>query len=255
MACDRTDGPPFGHRAMPERTPVRAWQCHPTSTNVGWMIDQTDEAVERWLAAMLGVQHVEFVTGGEEPAAPAAGDQRIEVTLVGVAERSERRDTDVSDVRDDDGRVTARQRSLRFFDVDYRVSVTGEARAAHAMLGRLLQALVDVDTIEPDYLPDALRALDVPIELTLAPDSASTQRGSSARSGVGLELRVLLPVRPSADDEIAPPATSLHLDVSPPPERDRTGAPRGDDDTTTRFVGERSWTTVRRREAISPRSS
>jgi len=220
------------------------------------VIDQMDEAVERWLSAMLDVEHIEFVTGNEEAtSAQSARKQRIEVALLAVAERSERRDIDVSDVRDDDGRVMARQRSLRFFDVDYRVSVTGQARAAHVTLGRLLRALVDVDTIAAEYLPESLGAIDVPIEVGLMPSSSPAQQCHANLGGVGLDLRVLLPVRPSADSEIAPPATALHLDMSPPPDFDGAGSPHADDDATRRFVSERSWTTVRRRESISPRSS
>jgi hypothetical protein len=212
---------------------------------VGVVIDQADDALERWLCAMLDVDEVDVVAAGDvADTAPSA--QRVQVALVAVAERVERRDTEVADRRDDDGRVTARQRSLRFFDVDYRVSVTGDARAAHRTLGRLLQALVDVDTVAGDHLPESLASLGVPIEIALV-----TPQDRGAESGSALTIRLLVPVQPRADTEIAPPAVALHLDVSPPP---GSGGPRHPDaeDAASRLLGERAWTTVRRREAIAP---
>ena len=217
----------------------------------GNVIDQADEALDRWLCAMLDVATVDFVTSDDHgDASTSARKQRVQVALVAVAERLERRDTDVADRRDDEGRVTARQRSLRFFDVDYRVSVTGEARAAHLTLGRLLQALVDVDTIDAEHLPDTLASLGVPIEIGLVPASSPSERpGGPATS---LTVRVLVPVQPSPDTEVAPPAVELHLDVSPPPgSNDRHPRSRADD-VASRLLGEREWTTVRRREAIAP---
>ncbi len=77
--------------------------------------------------------------------------------LLSVTERSDRRDTDVTDVRDADGRVVARQPSMRFFDVDYGIVATGDPRAGHAVLGRLVQALVDDDVIDPEFVPPSLR--------------------------------------------------------------------------------------------------
>jgi hypothetical protein len=69
-------------------------------------------------------------------------------------------------------------------------------------------------------------------------------------------VRVVLPVQPTPDRQIGPPATSLHLDMGPPPEPKVRGTalvpvatPSSDD-----VVGpmpERKWTTVRRRELIT----
>lgn len=228
---------------MPERTARRDWYDSTASTTLDTVIDHADSALERWLTATLDVASVDFVASVD----PSSTDQPIvAVVLSAVAERVERRDNDVADVRDADGRVTARRRSLRFFDLDYRVSVTGDQRAAHAVLGRLLQALVDTDTIDSELLPAPLRELEVPIEVTL---QAGRAGGGSSTDGLGLLVRLVVPVAPTPDEDISAPAVELHLDMSPPPV---VGALPSGDDTTRRFLGERTWTTVRRREAIAP---
>ncbi len=234
---------------------MRAWRVARLVGRVGAVIDHADEALERWLSTVLDIDAVTFVaahTDGSSTDGSSTSASSVEISLLAVSERRERRDTEVRDVRDDEGRVTARQRSLRYFDVDYRVAVTGDARAAHATLGRLLQALVDVDTIAEEHLPELLRDTNVPIEIGLLPTGVP-DGGATGRSGVGLDLRMLLPVRPSADGDIAAPAVALHLDVSPPP--DVAGAARSgaDRDTARQLLGERSWTTVRRREEITRR--
>jgi hypothetical protein len=66
-------------------------------------------------------------------------------------------------------------------------------------------------------------------------------------------LRVVMPVVPSPDRQVGPPATSLHLDMAPPPVVRRPGAATAPVVTPDRVevpVEERKWTTVRRRELI-----
>ena len=77
------------------------------------MLEHADAALESWFA-QLGVD-VSF-----ERADDSARAKRPTVSLVlhHIRERTEQRDNEVRDLRDDDGRVTGRQRSDRFFEVD-----------------------------------------------------------------------------------------------------------------------------------------
>jgi hypothetical protein len=215
------------------------------------VLDHADTALERWLCASLenvSVEFVESVSTVEPVPDTARGRSSVAVVLAAVSERQERRDTEVNDIRDRDGRVTARQRSLRFFDVDYRISVPGDPRRGHVVLGWLLQALVDADTIAPDHLPEPLRDLDVPVEISMPADPPPP--GGGVGQGIGLLVRLVVPVAPTPTTDVAAPAVELHLDMSPAPVVGRAAVFA--EDTTRRFVGERAWTTVRRREAIAP---
>ena len=73
-----------------------------------------------------------------------------------------------------------------------------------------------------------------------------------------LTLRVVLPVLPAPQINIGPPVTSLDLDMAPPPQTRKRGAPviatpasaaTGPDQAGP--TPERKWTTVRRRELIN----
>ncbi len=74
------------------------------------------------------------------------------------------------------------------------------------------------------------------------------------RSAVaGVVVRLVVPFEPAADAQISAPAIELHLDMAPPPDRARSragllGAGRSD---AVDVLGERVWTTVRRRELIA----
>ncbi len=226
------------------------------------MIEHADNALEQWLRATAGVTTVEFgdtatsdtassdtATSGAGPSGDAgsAGSRRsgatapvARITLLTLAEKVDRRDREVADVRDGDGRVTARQRALRWFELDYRIAIGGDPRDAHQLLGALVQALVDDDVIAAEHLPEALGALDVPLEIELR--SAPV----SGRDGPGITVRLVVPVRPRADVEIAEPVHQLDLEMSPPPRR-RAG-PGTDDEV---LLADRKWTTVRRREMIT----
>ncbi len=54
------------------------------------MIDQADEALDRWLCAMLDVATVDFVTSDDHgDASTSPRKRRVQVALVAVAERLE----------------------------------------------------------------------------------------------------------------------------------------------------------------------
>ena len=76
---------------------------------------------------------------------------------------------------------------------------------------------------------------------------------SPATSVAALTLRVVLPVQPTPDRDIGPPATSLHLDMAPPPLPKKCDSARRRCRRRATPVGpvpEKKWTTVRRRELI-----
>src|SRR5262245_49031807 len=84
----------------------------------------------------------------------------------------------------------------------------------------MLQLMVENDIVPSEHVPEELLALGYPIEATLVP-SASTL--------AAITLRVVLPVQPAPSRDIGPPATSLHLDMAPPPKPRKSG-------TTTAIV-------------------
>ncbi len=112
------------------------------------------------------------------------------------------------------------------------------------MLGALLQLLVDHDVVPQQHVPAELAPSNVPISVHVITDY---QQDVAA----GVAIRAVVPVRPTADRELAPPATSLHLDVAPGPDhRGQTGEAAPALPPTTPVL-ERTWTTVRRREHIA----
>lgn len=201
------------------------------------VIEHADTALESWLAALDPPIPVTFEPGS--PDEPTVSQPTVSLLLQGVREQAARRDNDVRDVRDAEGRVVERQRSTRFFELDYLCTVSGGHREAHRTLGRIVALLVDHDVIPPAHLPVELAALECPIDVQLV-----APRGTII--GAGVVLRVVLPVRPAAVREIAPPVTALDLGVGPPPAARRAAASRD----AVRPL-DRAWTTVRRREAIA----
>jgi len=215
------------------------------------MIEHADAALEAWLSTLDPPVDVSFERLTDEGGTASRSAKRPVVSLVltNVREQVDKRDNQVTDVRSDEGRVVGRQAATRFFELDYLCTAGGPARDAHRALGDVLQLLVDHDVVPSEHVPEELQALGYPIDATLV---------GSATSLSALTLRVVLPVQPAPEREIGPPATSLHLDMAPPPE------PRGPGTTTTIAapaatgagapvgpVPERKWTTVRRRELIN----
>jgi hypothetical protein len=206
------------------------------------VIENADTALTNWLAARLDVGGVEL--GCPDPGKPK--HPTLHLCLVGVAERIDRRTNDVTDVRDPAGRVIERQRAIRYFDLDYWCIVSGSPAASHQVLGQLVQALVDNDAVPDEYVPSAISDLAVAMEVHLVSGIDAPPFGDDSTR---LRLRVLLPFQPTAEKQIAPPATDLHLDVGPPP------SASADVVSALEAVGQnerpRAWVTVRRREFIA----
>ncbi len=211
------------------------------------MIELADAALDAWLSTLDPPVDVTFerTTDGSVAGKSVGKRPQLALVLTSVREQTDKRDNQVSDERDGDGRVVARRRSTRFFELDYLCSVSGPAREAHRALGDLVQLLVDGDVIPVEHVPPELAALGHPLDVLLVGSPAGT---------AAVTVRVVLPLEPSPEREIAPPATSLHLEMVPPPEPRRSAAPATAAAATagpsTVPIDERRWTTVRRRELI-----
>jgi hypothetical protein len=212
---------------------------------LGAMIEHADAALEAWLSVLDPGVDITFERLGSDDAAGPSRSKRpvLSLLLTSVREQTNKRDTDIVDLRSDDGRVVGRQASTRFFELDYLCTVGGPAREAHRALGDLLQLLVDHNVIPTEHVPEELAALGYPIDTMLV---------SPASSVAALTLRVVLPVQPTPDRDIGPPATSLQLDMAPPPLPKKIGAQKAlpSGETPVGPVPEKKWTTVRRRELI-----
>lgn len=207
------------------------------------MIEHADAALAAWLATLDPRVDVAF------EAADGAGKHPVATLLIrSIRERTKQRDNEVRDVRDTEGRVLERQRSTRFFDVDYVCSVAGEPVRAHRALGSIIQLLVDHERIPAEFVPAALAELGHPIDVHL------TAGGPAV--GAAVVIQVVVPVRPTADRAIAPPAEELQLDLMPPPRPRQTAVATplsghvADPLDAVAELAAKRWTRVRRRELI-----
>ena len=220
---------------------------------LGFVIDEIDSALEAWLKSVLKPTQVEisFRAPSEQQ------NQRrplVSVALYDIAEDESARNNHIEDIRDDNGRVIARQAAPRRFVLSYQLSVVGaDAAVEHQLLGRILKGSVDTDSLPADELPEDLRALGLSVPLQVAkPRPSSGLAPNALRVGeegwrTTLDLTLVVPVIPAPVTEIAPPAEILDLGVS----RERgNGAPPATrpDESRGAALENRKWTSVRRRE-------
>lgn len=215
------------------------------------MIEHADAALAAWFATLtppVGVAFERAEEGGGESADARTGKRpgprpTLLLELTRVREQHDRRDNQIDEVREG-GVVVGRRRATRFFELDYRCTVSGPIGDAHRALGDLLQLLVDHDVVPSSYVPAELHELGHPIDVQLV---------ASPVPAAGVTVRLVLPVRPTLSTDVGPPTRSLHLDMAPPPGRTpgaTTGATTGAASGDLPPIGERRWTTVRRRELI-----
>lgn len=210
------------------------------------MLEHADAALESWFAVLDPPVDIIFERIDE------AKGKRPVVSLVlhGIRERTEQRDNEVRDVRDTEGRVVERQRSTRFFEIDYLCTVGGGHSDAHQALGAIIQLLVDHEQVPDEHVPADLAGIGYPIDVHFVSSNTPVPA-----TGSGIVVQLVLPVQPAAEREIAPPAVALHLDMTPPP--GATAAPAAATDGTADSADpaeeplDRKWTTVRRRELIA----
>jgi hypothetical protein len=206
------------------------------------MLEHADAALESWFAQL----DVDVIFERADDAGSTKSKRpAVSLVLHHIRERTEQRDNEVRDLRDDEGRVVGRQRSDRFFDIEYVCTVGGGHRDAHRALGAVIQLLVDAEQVPNEHVPAELAELGHPIDVSMVTSATPT-----ASSG-GIVIQLVVPVRPAAERDIGPPAEHLHLEMRPPPGAEaREGAgPDGDESDPEPL--DRKWTTVRRRELIA----
>jgi hypothetical protein len=217
------------------------------------VIDEFDSALESWLKSALKPTQVEIAFR-----APAEQQNQrrplVSVALYDIVEDESARNNHIEDIRDDNGRVIARQAAPRRFVLSYQVSIVApDVAMEHQLLGRILKGGVDNDSLPADELPEDVRALGLSVPLQVAkPRPASALTNNTLRVGdegwrTTLDLTLVVPVIPAPVTEIAPPAEILDLGVS----RERgNGAPPASvpDESRGAALENRKWTSVRRRE-------
>ncbi len=248
-----SSGPSFGQLRLPERTSIRPCHVRRRVRDDRDVIHHADEALRSWFDELPvdGSVEVSFDPPGDEP---GKQPKRTTISLVlsAVREQTDKRDTEHRDLRDGDGRVVARQRSIRWFELDYLCTVAGPQPRAHEVLGSVVQLLVDHDAVPAGHLPEPLATVGEPVEVSLV---AGTAAGRGV--GAGLTVRIVVPVQPTAEREIAAPAVELRLEMVPAPGRTAKSTesdPPTDTDQGVDPIADRKWTTVRRRERIAPGS-
>ena len=162
----------------------------------------------------------------------------VNLWLFDVREDSQARQGDVRDIRDETGRVIARQPPGRKYDLAYLVSAwADDAAAEHRLLGAVLAAAPDRDFLPPEALRGSLLAWEMPVGVRMAPSERTAGHwdlwaalGVPPRSSI--ELRVTAPLVPELITEIGPPADQFALGMGqqrrmgpPKPEPNPMGTP------------------------------
>ena len=217
------------------------------------MIDEIDGALRAWLTSVVAPAQVDVSfrvpaeqTNQKRPLVCAA--------LYDIVEEESARSNHVEDIRNDEGRVVARQGAPRRFVLSYQLSiVTADAATEHQLLGRILRGGVERDSLPSDELPDDLQeaGLSVPLEIAKGRRAGAAESMRVGDDGwrTTLELTLNVPVLPAPITEIAPPAEKLDLGVSREGGNGASAAAPPTVDEPNRVPLEnRRWTAVRRRE-------
>ena len=133
-----------------------------------------------------------------------------------------------SEARDRDGRVVGRQPAARYFRLSYLVTAWAGAAGGgddassrrtleeHELLGLLIDACTNTDTLADDHLAGALAASGIPCFMRCAGEDAARSAdglwsgfGIAPHAYLGLEL--VAPVVPAMVTELAPPAREIVL--------------------------------------------
>ena len=218
------------------------------------MIDEIDGALRSWLTSVVAPAQVDVSfrvpaeqTNQKRPMVCAA--------LYDIAEEESSRSNHIEDIRNDAGRVVARQGAPRRFVLSYQLSVVAaDATVEHQLLGRIVRAGVNHEFLPSDALPDDIRAagLSVPLEIAKPRPAGAPEGMRIGDEGwrTTLELTLRVPVLPEPITEIAPPAETLDLGVSREGGNGSTDAAPATaiDDPNRVPLENRKWTAVRRRE-------
>jgi hypothetical protein len=144
--------------------------------------------------------------GGRDP---EPDDSALVFLLAEVREDEQGGDTDWTDIRGDDGRVIARRPPVRRFDLHYLVTAeTTDPDTESALLDAVLTAVDPGKRLAADLLGAALA--DRPVTLRLG--------DGVPYPPARITLRVIAnaPLVPPVVTDVAAPAESIRLGVSPP---------------------------------------
>jgi len=207
------------------------------------MIDLVDDALEAWLTDALDGVSIGF----EPPASAKAGKAKLALCFLlrAMREKDKARGGYVEDVRDAQDLVTARQRPVRWYTLNYVVVGVGDARQQHQALAALLQVLVDHDAVPDRFTPEVLtnRALRIEVETG---DSTTNDEPDLTKTHATLRLLVTTPIVPTPNTEVGPPVTELDIEMEKHP-ADSPAAPTTGAAAVPDHISRR-WTAVRTRE-------
>ncbi|MCU4748371.1 MULTISPECIES: DUF4255 domain-containing protein [Streptomyces] len=136
----------------------------------------------------------------------------INAYLYDIREDTSRRQRGQVAVRDDRDITVKRRETPRWLRLSYLVTAwTKQPEDEHRLLSAVLATLLPRDTLNPSELPDSLRALGMPVLLTVAGPHGEARSLADIWSALGGELK------PSVDVTLtAPFPLTPEYDVAPP---------------------------------------
>ncbi|MFF3743840.1 DUF4255 domain-containing protein [Streptomyces kronopolitis] len=180
------------------------------------MMHEVDEALRRVLrrgALPDGAGDVAFEAPSRDWAA-RRNTPTLNAYLYDIREDVARRERGAIAERDARGVVVRRRQPPRWFRLSYLVTAwTSRPEDEHRLLSAALGCLLGQETLPPEALTEALRALEATIPLTVAvppPESRSiadiwSALGGELKPSLDVVITVPFPVTPSY--EVAPPVT------------------------------------------------
>lgn len=135
-----------------------------------------------------------------------------------------------SELRNGDGRLVGRQAAPRYYRLAYLVTAwaaavggdhdtSRQAIEEHELLGLLVDACTNTDTLEEDHLTGTLAEAGLPSFVRCAGQDAGPSAAQGLWSGFGiaprahLVLELVAPVVPAPVTDLAPPAREIVLDA------------------------------------------
>jgi hypothetical protein len=175
------------------------------------VIADVNRALRGLLAPLLPAGcAVRFGAAGGPGSEPGdAADAALVFFLAEVREDEKGGDTDWADIRDADGRVVARRPPVRRFDLNYLVTTeTADPDLEAALLDAVLTAVDPGKRLAADLLGESLAGRPVMLRLG---DGVPYPLARTS-----LSVIVNAPLVPPVVTDVAAPAESIRLGVSPP---------------------------------------
>jgi hypothetical protein len=180
-----------------------------------------DSSLRAWLAAELPAG----TEVGFDPPTLLSGIQRrprraaiANLFLFAVSENLDGMPVGPVRIRNAEGRVTATMSSPRSYHLSYLVTAwAADVAEEHELLGAVLGAHAEQDSLHADYLRGSLRDLEAALPIRLGWSPAAGRADLWGAIGIpmrtAVELTVTAPALPSRLKAAAPPVEALELDV------------------------------------------